>query len=277
MNFIAHITDNLPTFLGIGAQKAGTTWLYEMLKKHPEICVPSQVKELMFFDVQKNYSSLGIEGYLSYFHNCDGNRHKAIGEITPGYLWTAPFCKEKYAISQFRINTPKRVYENLGSSIKLIVLLRNPVKRAVSAYLHHLYKKRYSLNESILDIGQRHGIIHMGFYYRHLIHWMKYFPLTSFNIAIYEQVTKNKNDYLKNLFDFLGVDREYIPPDQNKRYQKKFDYEHKTDGIYIIQNTQKTKVVSRDELKALYEIFEEDIFKLKKDFGLDVSEWAAPL
>ena len=67
----------LPNFIGIGAQRAATTWLYQCLKEHPEVYVPD-VKEIHFFD--ENYDK-PLAWYLSFFENAGG--YRAVGVITP--------------------------------------------------------------------------------------------------------------------------------------------------------------------------------------------------
>jgi len=102
------------TFLGVGTQKGGTTSMYSILRKHPQIFL-SDTKEIHYFD--KNYKE-NIDWYLSYFD--EQENFKAVGEITPNYMYD-----EK---------TPERIFNDLGKDIKLIFILRNPADRAFSNY-----------------------------------------------------------------------------------------------------------------------------------------------
>jgi len=102
----------LPDFICIGAQKAGTAWLYENLRVHPDIYM-SKKKELHFFDINF-YRSLGF--YSSWFEE---GADKMKGEITPAYS-----------------NLPKRrivFIRKIMPNLKLILILRNPIDRAWSA------------------------------------------------------------------------------------------------------------------------------------------------
>ena len=107
----------MPSFMIIGAQKAGTTSLYNYLIEHPRI-VPALKKELFFFD--KKFDK-GMNWYRSRFPF----RNEALitGEATPTYI--------------FHPHAPQRIKDSIPS-IKLIVLLRNPVDRAISHYYHNL-------------------------------------------------------------------------------------------------------------------------------------------
>ncbi|TVR12244.1 MAG: tetratricopeptide repeat protein, partial [Phormidium sp. GEM2.Bin31] len=265
--------DLLPNFLGIGAQKSGTTWLYAMLKKHPQIYLPPNQKELMFFDSEGTYNTLGIEGYKTFFKPGNSPAVKAVGEITPGYLWTSPFGAANHQFDEFRATTPKRVYQALGADLKLLVLLRNPVQRAISAYLHHLNRRRIPVGKSILDFGHKFGILHMGFYSKHLFHWMDYYPRKCFHIAIYENILKDKDAYFKDVFDFLEVNNNYQPSEPDKLYNKPFQYQATDQGISMVIDQENRTVINRTEIQALYEIYQEEIHQLEQLFNLEVSSW----
>jgi hypothetical protein len=106
----------LPTFLGIGVSRSGTTWLHQLLEGHPEVYVPRR-KELAFFS---KYYNRGLEWYEGFFpSDTEARRYKAVGEITPIY-WFHPDC-------------PRRIAK-VPSITKLIMIVRNPVDRAYSDY-----------------------------------------------------------------------------------------------------------------------------------------------
>ena len=82
----------LPTFICIGAQRAGTTWLYHCLKEHPEIYMPDK-KELRFFNY--NYDD-GIDSYGKNFEMAGDLQ--VIGEVTPDYY------RQEYALLRIKEN-----------------------------------------------------------------------------------------------------------------------------------------------------------------------------
>jgi len=109
------IKTKLPSFLCVGAQKAGTTTLHSLLGLHPSIFLPS-CKEVQFFSL--NYYK-GIEWYTKQFSlSKDDNK---VGEITPYYLFH-PYAAE-------------RIFRDLGD-IRIIILLRDPLARTFSHYSH---------------------------------------------------------------------------------------------------------------------------------------------
>ena len=84
----------LPTFLGIGAARSGSTWLHRLLLSHPDIYVPRQRKELSYFD--HDYDR-GLAYYEAFFPPANQSSvYRAIGEVTPTYLYCAE-CPERIA------------------------------------------------------------------------------------------------------------------------------------------------------------------------------------
>jgi len=116
-----------PSFLIIGAQKCGTTALHSYLSLHPQIA-GSTPKELHFFNSEHNYKK-GTSYYDSLFSNLDENKIKF--EASPSYL-VNPLAAP-------------RIYR-YNPNIRLIVLLRNPIERAFSAW--NMYKKRFQINRN---------------------------------------------------------------------------------------------------------------------------------
>jgi hypothetical protein len=123
----------LPDFLVLGAQKAGTTALYEYLRRHPQITGPSW-KEVSFFD---RHWARGESWYRGNFPNLARTRAKLVGEASPSYV--------------FHPLAPQRVQEVVPEA-RLIVLVRNPVDRALSQYNHEVALGREPLPfEEALD------------------------------------------------------------------------------------------------------------------------------
>jgi hypothetical protein len=132
----------LPDFLIIGAEKAGTTFLYWALCQHPEI-EPASEKELHFFDTRK-WSNRGVGWYRSQFPAPawrDG-RKVVTGEASPYYL--------------FHPSSARRASVTVPD-VKLIALLRNPVDRAYSAYNHKVAagQEPLSFEEALAEEDER--------------------------------------------------------------------------------------------------------------------------
>ncbi len=180
-------------FIGIGAQKAATTWIFKCLQEHPEICV-SEPKETFFFCDNQKFEQ-GLNLYNKYFNDCPTESVK--GEYSTEYL-----PNEK---------VPARI-KKYFPEVKIIACLRNPVTRAISNY-HHLKTKNKSGDfppfKKILK--QHPEIIERGLYYKYLKNYFENFPKQNILIMIYEDIDNDPLKFIKTIYNFLGVEENFIP------------------------------------------------------------------
>ena len=197
---------SLPNFLCISSPKSATTSLFEILKQHPEIGL-SSFKEPHFFDTDANWNN-GKDWYeKSYFSDLESK--KSIGEFTPSYL-ASKICAS-------------RIKETLASDIKFIVLLRNPIDRAYSHYLHTkrdeyenlsfldaLEKEDERLKENIDnkdDISfTRFCYKYSGMYALHLKNYLSKFDENQFCIVLFDDFVNKREEVIKRILTFLDVD-----------------------------------------------------------------------
>ncbi len=109
------MADFRPNFLGIGVQKGGTSTLHSLLSKHPDVFLPAS-KELHYFTLHYSHSNTWYQDHFK-----DSRLHQMRGEITPYYI--------------FHPLAPARIHANFPF-VRLIVLLRDPVERALSQLFH---------------------------------------------------------------------------------------------------------------------------------------------
>jgi Sulfotransferase domain len=192
----------LPNFIIIGAQKSGTTWVSHRLKQHPQAFL---VHGTYFFDNPKNYAR-GLEWYQRFFGDAAGK--KAIGEKTPSYFWG-----EKFPSSGGPSNVPRRIKQTLPDA-KLIVVLRNPVTRAISQFNHSIRSGKLSpFTEIDRALTERDpvatnglGLLERGLYHRQLVRWLEFFPREQMRILIFERdVVQNPLECLVGLCHFLEI------------------------------------------------------------------------
>jgi hypothetical protein len=201
----------LPNFLGIGAQRAGTTWLYKMLSRHPEIFLSAQ-KELHFFDEKpdfSDYEGLGNPGQPFYYDMKSsthwlwyqeqfkqGSDYKARGEITPFYS----------TLSEQRVDL---IYRKLPY-LKIIYIIRNPVQRAWSGFrLFWFLETKHqecNLETDILlkTIMYPAKLIH-GDFQRNTNIYEKIFSTENILYLFYDDILQNPQIVLKQVCTFLGV------------------------------------------------------------------------
>ncbi len=157
---------NSPDFLIIGAQKSGTSWLHRQLRQHPDIFMPPD-KDAPFFFNDHNET----RGFLERFKNAPINSLK--GDACASYFWTrntGPYPK------QFNRDISFSIRQHLGSEMNFIVMLRHPVQRSISAYLHHIVHGSLNSGCSIIDAPKELGLISMSRYSLHLRHWQEDYP-----------------------------------------------------------------------------------------------------
>jgi len=204
----------LPNFLIVGAQKAATTALYEYLLQHPSIA-GGVTKEVHFFD--HRFLS-GVPWYKSNFlafnQGVGSSENSIMGEASPYYL-AHPFV-------------PERVH-TACPDVKLIVLLRDPVARAISQYEHERKRgfEKLSLHEALhaecerikgevarlADPGYRsypyehYTYVTRGLYADQLRCWFEHFPVSQLLILDTKQLRDDPAIVLNKVAKFLDVDQ----------------------------------------------------------------------
>ena len=181
----------LPTFLGIGVPRGGTTWLHTLLASHPEVYMPTRRKEIRFFE---KYYERGLSWYSTFFCPPEqAERYRAIGEISTQY-YDCEAC-------------PQRISTILPQA-KLIIMLRNPVNRAYSHYGFVVQRRNYrgSFQEFL---ASRNAALEKGFYSRYLKQYLRYFDRNQILAPLFEEVFIDDFKTKKTIADFLdiGVDK----------------------------------------------------------------------
>ncbi len=194
----------LPNFLIIGAQKSGTTWLNWKLRQHPEVYMP--VDEVHYFDREENYAR-GVEWYEAHFSAATTER--AIGDKTPDYL-----AVNVHGVDNHSPNIHKRIHQLL-SSARLMIVLRNPVERAVSAAYHMIRMGYVSPFCSIDDLlvgpkkhlAHRFGVLDYGRYYDQISSYLDCFDRRQvFILLLEEDIIQNPAASLQRVCSFLYLD-----------------------------------------------------------------------
>jgi hypothetical protein len=207
MNYETTKADEWPNFFIIGAARAGTTTLYEYLRRAPQVYLPS-IKEPRYFlarsindDIYGRVAIGSTENYLRLFAN--NSDATAIGEGTPEYLY------HDSAAHKIREKVPHA---------KIIITLRNPINRAFSHYLllktllnikysfDHMLKSEWANRKYHLATSLRSpGIIECGFYSHGVSKYLELFGSDKIKIIIFEEWTKDTLNTINEIVEFLGV------------------------------------------------------------------------
>ncbi len=181
-------------FLGIGAQKAGTTWLYEQLHRHPQLAFPLG-KEAHFWN--RPHDAAAVADYLGRFASVDA----VAGEITPAY-------------GMLPIETIREIHRH-APRLRLMYLIRNPIERAWSSALMALQRAEMTLDEAsdpwFSDHFHSAGSRQRGDYQACLQNWRAVFPSDQLLVLRFEQIVTEPESLLNRCFQHLGVARQ--PPE----------------------------------------------------------------
>ncbi len=187
-----------PTFIGIGAQKCASSWIYKVLEDHPQVGV-SNPKEIDFFS---NYYINGFQWYEKHFASF-GNVPQR-GEISPSYL----HCGQ----------APERLKRYLPEA-KIILTLRDPIERAFSNHQHE-YRLGH-INNKYIDfekgIENNPMYLEQSLYAKHLSQWLYYFPMDQIHVVFQENIKRFHESEAKKLYNFLDIDSEHTSSFLNKK------------------------------------------------------------
>ena len=180
-----------PNLIIIGAMKAGTTSLHNYLQSHPEIQM-SEPKELNYFSNPKFWNR-GLAWYESHFDS----PAKVRGETSTSYT-IYPRASE----------TPERIH-NTVPDVKLIYLIRDPINRFISHYVHYLSegRERRGLPEVIAAIqqGEPSHYIDQSRYFMQLEQYLRYFHQQQILLITTEDLKNRRADTLRSVAEFLEV------------------------------------------------------------------------
>ncbi len=211
----------LPSFLIIGAGKSGTTAMYEFLNMHPEVHM-SSIKETNFFELEGKplildprddperlfhypQSVNSWDAYRDLFK--DAGDKKGVGEASPMYLYG------KRAAGHIKKELP---------NVKLIAILREPVDRLYSRWLHLLRDGNEDIGdfEGCMDRSslwwRRNDLVTEGFYGTNLKKYTDLFPASQLKVFLYDDFKADNQAIMTEVFEFIGVDPSFILPPETE-------------------------------------------------------------
>ncbi len=247
-----------PDFLIIGAQRGGTTALFNCLMQHPDVC-PPLLKEVHYFDLNHTQSPAW---YYAHFPLKLSGRSFLSGEASPYYL--------------FHPDVPERV-AHLLPDVKLIALLRNPVDRAYSNYNHAvgLGFERRAFAEAVTDEMERirthrrytlatpiahreQSYLARGLYAEQLERWWQFVPKERLLLIQSERHFQNLTDSLQQIADFLGLSPFRNVSDLDTRYNATHYSEPMSEAI-------------REHLMVFFRPYNQRLFE---ESGLSIEGWS---
>jgi len=188
MSFVQRV----PNLICIGMEKSGTTFLNTVFEHSQSVLTPRK-KELFYFNL--NYHE-GLDWYLSWYDYSAKPQASYVCDITPSYF------RRKQAVARIKETSP---------NAKLLILVRHPVYRAFSHYIHrlrHVGVKLESYSASFADVlaGARGKRDVFPSYHESLSAWLECFDRDDMLFLSYESDLFSASTIEKKLHDFLGID-----------------------------------------------------------------------
>lgn len=234
----------LPDFLGIGTPRAGTTWLWENLRQHPQIWLPYR-KELHYFDRATSYPSPSFLATQRLSQRLFGHekdhtqyrrvllrslirdlRHPSWNRLRWDWTYLFGTINDQWYASLFEqgrgkvkgeitpgyaLLEPKDIehVHQLVPRAKLIILIRNPVERTWSSLRKRAKRSTSNLEslpeETLLQMINSRALAMRANYLATFSNWRLYYPPDQFFIGFYEEISQTPREFLLRLFEFLGV------------------------------------------------------------------------
>lgn len=177
-------------FIGIGAQRTSTSWVYACLYEHPDICAP--IKEIHFFSRPRFEN--GKEWYEAHFARCDAGKVK--GEFSTSYLYTEGTAEKIHA---------------MYPHAKIIAIVRNPIDRARSQYGNSVKAGEIPESMSFEEFYKtERSVLEQGLYAQQLKRYVALFPTSQILVCVYED-NKNPEAFIQHIYEFLGVRTDFVP------------------------------------------------------------------
>ncbi|SDX66232.1 Sulfotransferase domain-containing protein [Allochromatium warmingii] len=251
-----------PNLIGVGVARCGTTLLYELLKKQPEVYV-SPIKEVNFFGVfQQEFRPNGmgwrIEDYERLFLPAKNERY--LCEISPVY---------------FSVPGAADWIHRLVADVKIIIMLREPVERLISQYKHYLQHHKRNMIETDLEAFLESGMrvvqdnavsirdwyspgscVAQSFYADNLSAYIRLFGRDNVCVLIYEDLRDQPEIWLQTLCDFLGLNILFDLNEKINASPKVVDISLSPDLVT------KARAMFHDEIAKTSEIIHRDLSSL---------------
>lgn len=195
-------------FLGIGAQKCASTWVYRVLSDHPEVAVMPG-KEIDFFSYYYNF---GYEWYERHIGEVDPL--KKVGEVSPSYFAD--------------IHTPERVYL-YNPNMRIVLSLRDPIERAYSNHLHEVRLGHVTGENLEFEKGLKNNPMYLiqSQYSQQLARWLDVFPSDQIMVIFQEDIRDDPVIQAQKLYQFLDISEDH----------RSWFLERKVNESFVIKNT----------------------------------------
>ena len=184
-----------PTFLGIGSLRCGSTWLYQVLKCHPDIRL-SDRKEMNFFFMREMLQH-DLDWYEAHFEAENGVEPKPVrGEISPVYA----------RLKAWQVNRIAKLLPDL----RIVLTLRHPIERVWSqallefGYLEGRDVRKISSIEFVRQVERARNRLSSD-YCRTIQIWSKAFGSDALHVDLFDRLHKDPETYINGILRHIGA------------------------------------------------------------------------
>ena len=291
----------LPTFLGIGAHKAGSTWLFSQLRSHPEIWLPV-VKELHFFDRASRYPSPDnlatssparrlVKPNAAYRREFAKSLATMVSQIREGqyqasmwhFRWLFGYYDEDWYTALFRPGldypacgeiTPaysildtddvERI-KTVNPGMKFIFMVRNPIERAWSAMRFNTDRGIFEFGlddeDKIIGAMKGQGFVLRGDYERTIANFLTHFDSSQVLVCYFDAIKQDTIGLMAAITDFLGVSR----------------FDNDTINNQLIVNPSTSRQMPPSVRDYLVSVYEPMIHRFARKYGSYAVDWEKSL
>jgi hypothetical protein len=284
-----------PTFIIPGASRSGTTTLWSIVREHPDVCTAEE-KEIRFFDKDSIYKK-GKSFYEEKFAKCNGS--KEIGEASPTYLNKGIIFDEQGKYKYDKKNDAPLRIKKMYPNIKLIFTFRNPIDRMFSQFWKNVRQGRESRRSVMKAVKEeiegdrtppKHELcwIYRNSYATHFRNWKSLFDDDQIKVMIFEEWTNNMSTSVKEVYEFIGVDKEVniergdrrnnvsrVPrSDTLCRLRNEYFGESLLGkAIRWLNQRQGRPKPTESERKWLFEILKDEVYEMEEMLNRSLSIW----
>lgn len=210
----------LPNFLVIGAMKAGTYSLHHYLNRHPQIEMSQRRKEVNYF-VEGFNAHRGVDWYRAFW---------PLGKPLRGESST------RYSMRDRHPGVAERIHALLPQ-VKLIYVVRDPVRRLYSQYVHEVDDNQESRSfEALLDAPDRALALNNSRYHYQLQAYLAHFPASAIHVVCFEELVADPAPVMDAVFRFLGADAGFRADDWGAAHNDSADKRRETSTGRVLRH-----------------------------------------
>ena len=272
----------LPTFVVIGAAKAGTTSIHEYLSEHPQVFMPSIKPQFLAYDGPGSVGDYPVRDFAHYeslFTDTQG--YAAIGDVSEACL------NSTGAAGRIATTIP---------DARIIVVLRNPVERAFSGYMMQLRTGKQQV-EAATAFREDANFVQGGFYFERLTRYFDRFPRERIQVHLFDDFSADTLGVMRQMFRFVGVD-DTFRPGVEVRHNAGYSPRSKALSVFVARRDVRqvarrivpraVRPFVRRALRAnqaaipsmpvtlraeMEELYREDVLRVEELIGRDLSRW----